>query len=354
MALFKRTNSKYWWMKFTFDGQLIQQSTQVANNRDAQTVESAYRTQLALGKIGIKPQPKAPTFEKAMADFLEWLKIEHSTKPRTFTRYYYSCQVLSKFFSKVKINQINSKDIEKFVVERSRQKSHKTGKPVERKTVNFDLFTLKMMFKRLVDSKILREDPARTVKQLSENEPPFHVITEMEEKTYLLACPQPLQDVAAIILETGMRPNELYSLKRESVFLDKNFLRVESGKTKAARRKVFLTKKAHLILSRRLQKFDGDYVFPQNDINGSKATPDLGVFHLKTINQLGFSFRLYDCRHTFATRTLESGTDLITLASMLGHANLKMVMRYAHPSENHQAAAIRRLEDAGEKKAKAV
>jgi hypothetical protein len=58
MALYKRPNSKFWWMKFTFDGQLIQQSTQVANKRDALTVESAYRTQLALGKIGIKAKAK--------------------------------------------------------------------------------------------------------------------------------------------------------------------------------------------------------------------------------------------------------------------------------------------------------
>jgi hypothetical protein len=53
----------------TFDGQLIQQSTQVANKRDALTVESAYRTQLALGKIGIEPKVKAPTFQKRLTIF---------------------------------------------------------------------------------------------------------------------------------------------------------------------------------------------------------------------------------------------------------------------------------------------
>ncbi len=58
MALYKRENSKYWWMKFYFDGQLVQQSTKVANKRDALTVEAAFRHELALGRIGIKRKKK--------------------------------------------------------------------------------------------------------------------------------------------------------------------------------------------------------------------------------------------------------------------------------------------------------
>ena len=49
MALYKRPDSKFWWMKFHFDGELVQRSTQVSNKRDAVTVENAFRSQLALG-----------------------------------------------------------------------------------------------------------------------------------------------------------------------------------------------------------------------------------------------------------------------------------------------------------------
>ncbi len=56
MALYKRPNSKFWWMKFYFDGELVQQSTKVANKRDALTIEAAFRHELALGRIGIKPR----------------------------------------------------------------------------------------------------------------------------------------------------------------------------------------------------------------------------------------------------------------------------------------------------------
>jgi integrase len=62
------------------------------------------------------------------------------------------------------------------------------------------------------------------------------------------------------------------------------------------------------------------------------------------IGKFGFKFRLYDCRQTFATRALESGTDLLTLAALPGHANLKMVQRYAPPSAERKAEAIRRMQ----------
>nr|MBA3442808.1 tyrosine-type recombinase/integrase [Pyrinomonadaceae bacterium] len=56
------------------------------------------------------------------------------------------------------------------------------------------------------------------------------------------------------------------------------------------------------------------------------------------------AFRLYDLRHTFATRASEAGVDLVTLAAMLGHSRVQMVMRYAHPSEEHQFNAMRKIE----------
>jgi integrase len=54
--------------------------------------------------------------------------------------------------------------------------------------------------------------------------------------------------------------------------------------------------------------------------------------------------RLYDLRHTWATRAAMSGIDLVTLAAMLGHSRIQMVLRYAHPTQQHQAEAMRKLE----------
>ena len=352
MALYKRPESKYWWMKFHFDGDLVQQSTKCANKRDAQTVESAYRTQLALGKIGIEPKKKAPTFSNAAKEFLKWLKVEHAEQPSSYKRYYFDVETLIKYFGVTKVDRIQKEDVENFIVWRSQQTSRKTKELITRETINHELLTLKMLFNRLVDAKVLRDSPARKVKRLKANERKFHVISIEEERRYLLACPQPLKDVATVMLETGMRCGEVYQIKRNEVFLDRGFLKITKGKTKASIRQVHLSDRARKVLSYRLDKFKGENLFPQGDHDGNSATATLDKQHLTTTTNLSLKFRLYDCRHTFASRAVEDGIDLLVLASILGHSDLSMVMRYAHPSETFKADAIKRMEK--NKTAKAV
>lgn len=351
MALYKRTDSKFWWMKFHFDGELIQRSTQCANKSDAGTVERAYRTQLALGKIGIEPKKEIPGFDDATDDFLKWSKIEHALQNATYKRYYYSCQTLKSYFGKVKANRIESKTVEKFIIWRTSQTSRKTGEKITRETVNHELLTLKMIFNRLIKSKILQENPARSVKRLSENDRQFHVLSYEEEKRYLFACPQPLRDVAILMLETGMRCGEVYRIRRQDVFINKGYLKVVKGKTKTSVRNVHLSEKAKSVLLYRLEKFKGINLFPQGDKDGQKATDSLDKQHLVTVRNLSYSFRLYDCRHTFATRAVESAVDLVVLASILGHSSLRMVMRYSHPSEAFKAEAVKMIEANRNKKA---
>jgi len=350
MAIYKRPNSKFYWMKFYFDGELIQKSTQVSNKKDAQTIESAYRTQLALGKIGIKPKPKAQTLKRAVEDFLQRSKIEHANKPNTHTRNIYSCKPLTKFFGETKVDSIAQKDVERFIAWRSGQTSRKTGEFISRDCINLELIALKTIFKRLVSSGILSENPAREIKQLPKSERTFHVITYDEERIYLMACPQPLRDVAILMLATGMRPKEICQLKRENVSTEKGFVQIVGGKTKASNRKVWLSDKAADVLRVRMEKCQGEYLFPKNEREVEKPLVQPDKLHSPTVKRIGLQFRLYDARHTFASRVLEHGIDLLTLAALLGHSSLNHVMIYSHPSESHKQEAIQRMQRTGKQK----
>jgi integrase len=147
------------------------------------------------------------------------------------------------------------------------------------------------------------------------------------------------------MLETGMRPNEIYALKRQNISIKKGFLQIENGKTRSSNRKVWLSDKNLKLLQARLDKFKGDYLFPKGEKDYSlPVSYQMNIMHRAALERTNLKFRLYDCRHTFATRVLDSGTDLLTLASMLGHSNLNQVMRYAHPSETRKSDAIQQMQ----------
>lgn len=55
------------------------------------------------------------------------------------------------------------------------------------------------------------------------------------------------------------------------------------------------------------------------------------------------NFRPHDCRRTFATRLLERGTNPRTVADLLGHTSLTMVMRYMVPPSHVKQDAVNAL-----------
>jgi len=73
--------------------------------------------------------------------------------------------------------------------------------------------------------------------------------------------------------------------------------------------------------------------------------------HKAVLEASGLAFALYDLRHTFATRFAEATAgDVVALASILGHANLRTVMRYVHISRGSNASTEIPQTDTNERK----
>ncbi len=51
-------------------------------------------------------------------------------------------------------------------------------------------------------------------------------------------------------------------------------------------------------------------------------------------------FRFHDCRHTFGTRLVHRGVDLITVKDLLGHSTVKVTERYIHSTPDTKRAAV--------------
>ncbi len=86
---------------------------------------------------------------------------------------------------------------------------------------------------------------------------------------------------------------------------------------------------------------DSPYMFPSPKI-GEMYYPDSIVrIHWKILKDAGLEhIRFHDLRHTFATVALQSGVDVKTVSSMLGHYDAGFTLRtYTHATRQKQEEA---------------
>jgi len=352
MSLFKRGN--VYWFHFLWEGRHVQRSTKQGNQRTARQIEAAFRTALANGNVGITERKKAPGFKAAMKSFLAWSEKQHEAHPATHRRYKVSSVALLSHFGDNPIDRITPEGIEVFKAARSNECKTVKGKEagtrkvtktrIRPATLNRELACLKAVFNHAIKADLLFRNPVSKVDFLPESNEQTRVLSYDEQARYLEAATPLLRDVATIMLETGMRPEEVYRIQPENVNLAGGFLFNPFGKTKAARRRVPLNATARNVLTRRVAGLETPYLFPCST-DSTRPTPKVNNAHERAMKAGKVAqFRLYDLRHTWATRAAESGIDLVTLASLLGHSKINMVLRYAHPTQEHQTKAMEKLE----------
>lgn len=132
------------------------------------------------------------------------------------------------------------------------------------------------------------------------------------------------------------------ALEQSAVDLERGVFTIRQGKSDEARRTLRLTAVSREILARRLQT-PGRWVFPSTKSPGEH----IGVhqrLHDSALKLAKVSFVPYDFRHTFATRAIERGMDLPTLMAIMGHANLRSIMKYVHISRAQMDVGMARYE----------
>jgi integrase len=359
VAIYKR--GSIYWYKFTFNGEAIRESTRQKNQVVARNMESAHRTSLAKGEVGIRDKKAAPTL-KDFCDqrFGPWARssFEKST-PNNWFWYRAGIRSLLSYrpLANAKTDAIGNELAAEFA-------SHRLAKGLEVSTANSALRVLRRALRLAEQWGVLEAAPA--ISLLPGERHRERVVTLDEEERYLDAAPEPVKSIATVLADTGLRPDECYRLRWENISWTNGTngtLLVTHGKTAAARRVLYLTPRVRFILETRWE-FAGSpsdgWVWPAPTKSGHVNHASLKKQHARafktanadTIKRAALNgtkpvlltpWVLYAFRHTFLTRLGESGCDAWTLARIAGHSSIAISNRYVHPSENAIQNAMSRL-----------
>jgi integrase len=352
MALFRKRGK--WYIDYYYQGQRIRECAGT-NKRRAQKALDARKGEIVQGRFKLQEVKSSPLFEEFATEFLEWAKANYRAWE---THHAAHLRPVQAYFQGKRLHEITTWLVEKYKAHRLQQVTQrprtltpnrdkdKTQPPQYLKpaTVNNELKALSSLLTKGLEWGRLAEHPMKggKVKKLRESNTLERELTDEEEERLLKASPAWLQDLIAVDVDTGLRQAELVGLSWDRVDLagrDVRLMETKNGKE----RRVPLTDRAHAVLARlRRTRTKEDGPFPSRP---GKRPWILASAFRRARTRAGLSdFRFHDLRHTFATRLVRAGVDLLTVARLLGHSDLRMVQRYAHPGAADDRRAVQALE----------
>jgi integrase len=161
-------------------------------------------------------------------------------------------------------------------------------------------------------------------------------LTPGQFRRVLVAAPEKMKPIFALLTATGMRRGELLACKWR--YVDCNRILLPTSKNDEPK-EIHLNAFAQTVLASIPQGGPDDLLFPG-------ITPEAVsmAFH-RVCEILSISdIRLHDLRHSFATWLRQQGVELDVIASQLGHRDLRMTKRYARIASAQVKQAVSGLD----------
>src|SRR6202521_3417208 len=330
----KRATGGAYWYKFMWQGRLVRESTKQGNDKVARSMESAHKTSLAKGEVGLREKrPIASLGEFCKKRFGPW--VESTSSHKTWRDFYRVGLIAIQAYTPLAgltLDAITTERIADFA-------AHRQAQGMKVSTVNASLRILRRVLRVAEEwGEIEKAPKIRLVPGESHRE---RVITPQEEALYLASANPLLAEIATVLVDTGLRPEECYRILWDSITWANGrngTLLVTHGKTKAARRLLPMTPRVRQVLEDRWNangRPSEGYVWPAQTESRHIEPSTLKKQHIKALKLSKVRpFVLYSLRHTFLTRLGQSGCDVWTLARIAGHSSIAISTRYVHPSED--------------------
>lgn len=325
MTVYKHPKD-YYGYSFMYKGQRYHKTFKGLSKVEVEALETVHKSELIKNGYDIA-QKKVHYLEEIIKDFKEYAQA-HYTRPNEFD---YVIKMFLKIVGNKNVEQITLADFEKYVNYRL--------KKVKNSTINREMDVIRRIFSIAVDNNKLKVNPCKKLKDLRIENPPERYLTKDEEVKLLAVCNPLMKAIIITAIHTGMRENELLSLKWEDVFFDEGYLIARNTKNNKPR-KLPITE----TLNKELRQIMhiSEYVFTcptsltkYKDIS---STFDRAVKRAK-IPHISF----HKLRHTTASRLNEMGVDIVTIQKILDHQDIKTTMLYTHNSSDSITNAFVKL-----------
>jgi integrase/recombinase XerD len=305
--------------------------------------------------VSVPEEGSATPIQDAIEMFLSHVRVHSPDKPRTHSRYEIVLQHVERILGKKKfVEAISRADIDDYKTTRSKEESqqHK-GRIITPRTINFEVSVLRTFFYFLANERGIRlENPCARFKPLKDQKakarrkPPTY--TQQELDKIFAKCTEGEKTIFATLLLTGLRDQELCFLAWHDVDVKhpKNAAIKVSGEGKEGFSPKDYEERPIPIpeeLAQRLAKLPrtAEWVFPNK--KGQRMT-----HLLRRLKEIADAAKvqhatLHKFRHTYATRLLESGCDIVTVQRLMGHSDLDTTRQYLDPDEALKRKAVNRL-----------
>jgi integrase len=341
-----------------------------ARKRTSEWARARAKQVLGVAAAGDDPRPERKRKEHTLKTFIDeeyepWTSANRKDGVARLNARF------AEFFEK-KLDEINP-----WIIEKWRTARMKEGRAPA--TVNRDLDDMKALLYKAVEWGLLDVHPfAKTVKRLKVDNERMRFLSDAEEtnlRSALDAREQALKeerdnanrwrreraypefpslrDVAftdhlkpmvLVSINTGLRRGELFQLAWQNVDTAHAIITVKGHTAKSSKtRHIPLNDEAlDALKAWHAQQADtSGLVFPSI---GGKPFDNVQTSWEKLLADARITdFHWHDLRHHFASRLVMAGVDLNTVRELLGHADIKMTLRYAHLAPEHKAAAVARL-----------
>ena len=152
---------------------------------------------------------------------------------------------------------------------------------------------------------------------------------------------QPFRDVLLIILDTGLRPGEVFRMKREQIQWDRNRIFNPRSKSRKSKRFVPLTQRVRQALEQRLAEHNSPFVFPaKRSASGHIETVRKQFERAKKLAGIPESIVFYCARHRFGTDVMDGTGNVMAVMDVMGHSLMDVTRLYQHPGFLQVSEAI--------------